>query len=117
MPRLSTGRLAQRQALNELIVYSGKAPRRAAPAPHELLRAYRATLKMSQADLAARAGMSQPQVARLESGEVDAHWGTWTRLFGAMFCELLLVPRPRTRPGDALAARRLLKPRGDPWRD
>jgi DNA-binding XRE family transcriptional regulator len=117
MPRLSTGKLAQRQALNELIVYSGRAQKSAGQTPASLLRALRGLLKMSQADLAERAGLTQPHIARLESGAVDAQWGTWTRLFDAMFCDLLLVPRPRTRPGDALAERRLARPRGNPWRE
>lgn len=107
MPRLSTGRLPQRQALNELIVYAGRTPKNAAQEPAALLRALRASLRMPQAELARRAGVSQPHVARLESGEVDAQWGTWKKLFDAMFCDLLLVPRPRKRPGDALAEARL----------
>lgn len=117
MPRLSTGKLAQRQALNALIVYAGRAPKNARQTPAALLRALRGLLKMSQADLAGRSGLTQPHIARLESGAVDAQWGTWTRLFDAMYCDLLLVPRPRVRPGDALAERRLARPRGNPWRE
>ncbi|MDX6768971.1 MAG: helix-turn-helix domain-containing protein [Elusimicrobiota bacterium] len=112
MPRLSTPKLPQLQALNELMTYSARAPKREGQRPQDLLRAYRSALRMSQKELARRAGLTQSHVARLESGAVDAQWGTWKRLFDAMACDLLLVPRPRKRPHDLLAEARLDAPPG-----
>lgn len=107
MPRLSTAKLPQLQALNELMTFSARAPKGAAQTPQALLRAYRAELRMPQQELARRAGLPQSHVARLETGAVDAQWGTWKRLFDAMACDLLLVPKPRKRPREFLAEARL----------
>lgn len=115
MPRLTEAPLVQRQELNEIILYTSRAPGKAGRAPAVLVRALRSRLKMSQADLARRARMTQAQVARVESGKVDVQVSTLKRLFDAMFCDLLILPKPRKRPGDALADRRLEKPLGNPW--
>jgi len=115
MPRLTLAPLVQRQALNEILLYAGKAPEKSLRAPAVLVRALRSKLKMSQADLARRARMPQAQVARIESGRGDVQLGTLRRLFDAMFCDLLVLPRPRRRPGDALAERRIERPGKNPW--
>ena len=54
--------------------------------------------------------MSQAHIARLESGALDVRLSTLRRLFDGMLCDLLIVPRPRKRPSDAFAERRLEKP-------
>ena len=115
MPRLTTGRLRDRQAFNQVMIYTSRAPAVAYGSPAVMLRALRATLKMSQADLSRRSGISQPHIARLESGRLDAQLGTWTKLFDAMFCDLLILPKARKRPGDALADQRTKKGWGNPW--
>jgi transcriptional regulator with XRE-family HTH domain len=79
------------------------------------MRALRAELRMSQAALARRAGMTQAQIGRLEKGRADAKLGTWRRVFEAMFCELLVVPLARKRPGDAVAEQRLARSWARPW--
>ena len=107
MPRLSTAKLPQQQALNELMTFSGRAPKKAEQTPQTLLRAYRAALRMPQKELARRAGLTQSHIARIEAGAVDAQWGTWKKLFDAMACDLLLVPKPRKRPHDWLAEARV----------
>ena len=118
MPRLTRGRLPHRQALNAVMIYTARAPKDTAQPPNVFLRSLRAALKMSQANLARRAGVAQSHVARIESGRVDAQLETWRKLFDAMFCDLLVIPKPRKRPGDALADRRLDKPHGgNPWAD
>lgn len=66
---------------------------------------------MSQAELARRCGLSQSHIARLESGKLDAQWGTWRRVFDSLHCDIALLPLPRKRPSDALAEARL---DGDP---
>jgi hypothetical protein len=115
MPRLTLAPLVQRQALEEILIYAGKTPGKAQRTPAVLVRALRSKLKMSQADPARRARMPQAQVARIESGKGDVQLGTLRRLFDAMFCDLLILPKPRKRPGDALADRRLERPWGNPW--
>ena len=65
---------------------------------------------MSQAQLSRRCGVPQPHIAILESGKIDARLSTLRRLFDAMFCDLLIVPRPRKRPSDVLAERELERP-------
>ena len=120
MPGLKKVPLPARQALNEAIVYVSRAPKRVDQPPGVYVRALRGALRMSQAQLARRAGLPQSHVARLESGQLDARLGTWRRLFDAMFCALLVLPRPRKRPGDALADRQLetrqfIGSRSSPW--
>jgi transcriptional regulator with XRE-family HTH domain len=71
---------------------------------------------MSQTSLAHRSGVPQAHIARPESGKLDARLSTLRRLFDAMFCDLLVVPRPRKRPSDALAEQELERPRlRTPW--
>jgi transcriptional regulator with XRE-family HTH domain len=71
---------------------------------------------MSQARLARRCGIPQAHIARLESGKLDIQLSTLRRLFDAMFCDLVVVPRPRKRPNDALAEQELERPRlRTPW--
>lgn len=109
--------LPHRQALNATIVYTRRAPNGARQSPAAFLRAMRGALRMSQADLGRRAGVPQSHIARIESGEGDVQLGTLRKLFDAMFCDLLVLPRPRKRPSDALAERELEKPYGRTWAD
>jgi len=55
---------------------------------------------MTQAQLARRAGLTQPHVALIESGKGDPQVGTLRALFNALFCDLVVLPIPRHRPGD-----------------
>ncbi|OGS39506.1 MAG: hypothetical protein A2506_03745 [Elusimicrobia bacterium RIFOXYD12_FULL_66_9] len=117
MGKVTKVALPHRQALNATIVYTRRAPEGARQSPAAFLRALRGALRMSQADLARRAGVTQSHVARVESGSGDVQLGTLRKLFDAMFCDLLILPRPRKTPGDALAERDLEKPFGRPWAD
>jgi transcriptional regulator with XRE-family HTH domain len=65
---------------------------------------------MSQAHLARRCGIPQAHIARLEAGTADIQLTTMRRLFDAMFCDILILPRSRKRPSDAVAERALEKP-------
>lgn len=66
---------------------------------------------MSQAQLARRAGVDQSHIARIELGKVEADLATLRRLFDALLCDLLVIPRPRLELGDALAERNAEKKR------
>jgi DNA-binding XRE family transcriptional regulator len=115
MGRFTRISLPHRQALNATLVYTSRAPEKARRDPAAYLRALRVELRMSQAVLARRAGMTQAQIDRLEKGRADARLGTWRRVFEAMFCELLVVPLARRRPGDAVAEQRLSRAWARPW--
>ena len=80
--------------------------------PALLVRALRSALRMSQAQLSRRCGVPRAHIARLESGTINFQWSTIERLCDAMFCDLLILPRPRKRLGDAIAERDLEKPFG-----
>ena len=58
--------------------------------PGGLLALARRSLKMTQAQLARKAGMPQSQVARFESGRGDAQLGTARRLFAALGLEFVV---------------------------
>ncbi len=58
---------------------------------------------MSQRQLALRSGVEQAHIARIERGAALCHVATIRRLLDAMFCDLLILPLARKRPGDALA--------------
>jgi len=105
MPRLSRGSVVQLQTLNELLVFMRRAPKAAAHSPGFYLRALRGKLRMSQAQLARRASVDQSHIARIELGKVEADLSTLRRLFDSLFCDLVLVPKPRLELGDALSER------------
>lgn len=99
--------IVHRRALNQVMIYTGRAPAPALYGPIVFLRALRSALRMSQAALSRRSGVPQAHIARLESESVSPRLETLRRLFDAMFCDLLILPKPRKRPSDALAEREL----------
>ncbi len=58
---------------------------------------YRSERDLSQRDLAGLLDMEQPQVARLESGDVNPTLGTLMRLAGALGIEFTIDVRPTAR--------------------
>lgn len=118
MPRLTRVSVVQRRALNQALIHAAYVPARAYLSAPDLVRALRSALRMSQAQMARRCGLPRQHIAKIESGEVALRLDTLARLLKAMFCELVLLPRPLKRPGDALAERDLLKPYSrSPWSD
>lgn len=65
------------------------------------LAAHRRAAALSQGEVAARMGTSQPAIARLEAGEVDARLSTVERYAAAIgyTLELRLGPAPHTQDG------------------
>ncbi|OIO10172.1 MAG: hypothetical protein AUJ52_04830 [Elusimicrobia bacterium CG1_02_63_36] len=90
-----------------LVVAGGTAPDIRVAAPHELLFAVRVRIGMSQAEAAARAGISQPTWQELESGRRDAGIRSWRRAFAGLECDLALMPVPRRHLGEWRAQRAL----------
>jgi transcriptional regulator with XRE-family HTH domain len=75
---------------------------------HELIRARRLALGLSQTEVARRAGIQQRQVSLLERGG-DVRLSTLTKLARALDVELMPVPRQ-----DITRVETLLKPKGAP---
>jgi predicted DNA-binding mobile mystery protein A len=59
------------------------------------VRIVRNALRMSQADLARRAHISQGHLAEIETGKRDPRIGTLKKIFDAMSCDVVIEPRPR----------------------
>jgi transcriptional regulator with XRE-family HTH domain len=114
MPILTKVPLIHRVALNELVIRLYNPPKAMTYPPAAYLRALRSYMRMSQRQLARRSGLGQAHICRIERGRVDPGLAAWRRLFHALFCDLLIVPRPRRRPGEALGERLT---QGDPFRD
>ena len=113
MPRLSRGSVVQLQAINELIRFIARAPKSATHPTGFYLRALRGKLRMSQTQLSRRSGIDQGHIARIELGSVEAELKTLRKLFDAMFCDLLVIPKPRQHLGDTLADRNAERERPD----
>lgn len=115
MGRFTQVPLQLRKALNATLVYTSRAPEKARRTPASYMRALRVELRMTQEALARRTGMTAAQINRIEKGLTDAQLGTWRRIFDAMFCDLLVIPFARKRPGDAVAEQRLARSWMRPW--
>lgn len=76
--------------LDDLLRLGGGLSAVGALPPGGLLALARRALRMTQAQLAKKAGMPQSQVARFESGRGDAQLGTARRLFSALGLELVV---------------------------
>ena len=107
MGKMTNVSLVHRQALNQAMIYARRAPAQALLWPAVFVRALRSALRMSQAQLALRCGVRQAHIAQIEANAVDVRLNTLRRIFDAMFCDLMVLPYPRKRPGDALAEREL----------
>ena len=110
MGRRTKVSIIHERILNQAMLYARRAPDPARHDPRVYVRALRSALRMSQAQLARRSGVDQAHIARLEAGTLDMQLTTLRRLFDAMFCDLVVVPRARKRPSDAFAERRLERP-------
>lgn len=75
------------------------------PSHGDWIRILRESLRMTQAELARRAKMTQPHLAGIESGKTDPQISTLKRIFEAMSCDLVLEPRPRKPIKEVLRGR------------
>lgn len=97
--------LSNRRALARVAEFTARAPAAARLPPHAMIRALRAELHMTQTQLAKRAGITQSHLARIEAGKVDPQLSTLRRIFGALFCDVLVVPHRIKRPQDIMLER------------
>jgi len=58
------------------------------------IRHVRRVLHLTQVEVAQGAGIAQSHLARIERG-MEPRWDTLMRVFAAMECELILVPKAR----------------------
>ncbi len=73
--------------------------------PHIVIRTIRRGLRMTQAQLARRAGLPQSHLAKIETGKVDIQLSTLTRILKAMYCDAILIPKFLKTPQEALGER------------
>jgi DNA-binding Xre family transcriptional regulator len=99
--------IIDQRALNQIMIFTKNCPVHASLHACVFIRAMRSALHMSQRQLARRSGLTQCQITRLEGGSGGVELDTLRRVFDTMFCDLLILPRPPKRPGDALVERRL----------
>jgi len=91
---------------NQAIIHSRYIPKHLIAEPRVYIRGFRSALRMKQIELAKRCSLSRSYINRLEKGKKDARVCELYRIFNALFCDLLILPIPRKRPGDALWERR-----------
>ncbi len=65
------------------------------PSYGDWIRIVRNALRMTQAELARRAGVSQSHLANIEKGKTDPQVSTLRKIFNAMSCDVVVEPRPR----------------------
>lgn len=73
--------------------------------PSDWIRLLRNYLRMTQAELANRANITQANLVAIESGKVDPRVSTLQRIYDGLSCHLSLEPRPRKPLGDILSGR------------
>ena len=61
--------------------------------PGDWIRILRDRLRMTQAELAKRAHITQPNLAAIESGKVDPQVDTLRRIYHGLWCDLNIEPR------------------------
>lgn len=64
------------------------------PSHGDWIRILRDSLRMTQAELASRAKITQPHLVGIESGKTDPQISTLKRIFQALSCDLVIEPRP-----------------------
>jgi predicted DNA-binding mobile mystery protein A len=73
--------------------------------PKDWIRILRNHLRMTQAELAKRAKITQANLAAIESGKVDPRVGTLQRIYQGLSCHLSVEPRPQKPLEDILRGR------------
>ncbi len=73
--------------------------------PNDWIRLLRNYLRMTQAELAKRAEITQANLVAIESGKVDPRVGTLQRIYQGLSCHLSVEPRPQKPLGELLRDR------------
>lgn len=95
--------LTQKGILDALEKYSLALPEEMKKLPlSSMIRLLRKRLHMTQQNLAARAGVPQSFIAKIESGRVKPTLSTLEKVFAALFCDYVIIPIPRKGFDDIL---------------
>lgn len=98
--------VTESRILGRLVLYGMKAPEGIESLPvHHTIKILRRGLGMTQAQLAKRAGLVQSHLARIELGHVDLQISTLQRVFRALYCDSLVLPKFKIRPEEIVAGR------------
>ncbi len=73
--------------------------------PSDWIRLLRNHLRMTQAELAKRANITQANLVAIESGKTDPRVSTLQRIYEGLFCSLSLEPRPKKSLEEILRGR------------
>jgi predicted DNA-binding mobile mystery protein A len=73
--------------------------------PKNWIRLLRTYLRMTQAELANRANITQANLAAIESGKVDPRVSTLQRIYQGLYCHFSVEPRPQKPLEDILRGR------------
>lgn len=73
--------------------------------PRDWIRLLRNYLRMTQAELARRANITQANLVAIESGKADPRVGTLQRIYQGLSCHLSVEPRPQKPLGEILRGR------------
>jgi len=73
--------------------------------PRDWVRLLRTYLRMTQAELAKRAKITQANLVAIETGKVDPRVGTLQRIYQGLYCHLSVEPRPQQPLEDILRGR------------
>lgn len=73
--------------------------------PSDWVRLLRNYLRMTQAELAKRAKITQANLVAIESGKVDPRVGTLQRIYQGLYCHLNVEPRPQKPLEELLRSR------------
>ena len=75
------------------------------PKPEYWIRLLRTYLRMTQAELAKRANITQANLAAIESGKTDPRLSTLQRIYNGLSCNLHFEPRPQKPLDEVLRGR------------
>ena len=98
--------ISSEHMLDQIVSFGRKAPEGLEAMPvHALIRMARHALRMTQAQLAKRAGIPQSHLAVIETGKRDFKLATLRKIFSALGGELIVTGRFRKTPSAMVAER------------
>lgn len=98
--------VSSQHQLDGILSYGRKAPEGLEALPvHVLIRMIRHALRMTQTQLAKRAGLPQSHLAVIEMGKGDLKLATLRKIFGAVHGDLVISVRFRKPPAAMVAER------------
>lgn len=98
--------ISSEHILDQIVSFGRKAPEGLEAMPiHALIRIARHALRMTQAQLAKRAGIPQSHLAVIETGKRDFKLATLRKIYSALGGNLIVVGRFRKTPASLVSER------------